>query len=40
MADHSKLRERGDAGEEAVACFLTDHRCEIVARNYIAYGGG
>ncbi|MBO5670605.1 MAG: YraN family protein [Clostridia bacterium] len=40
MADHSKLRERGDAGEEAVACFLTDHRCEIVARNYIARGGG
>ena len=40
MSDHSKLRGRGDAGEDAVAQFLIDHRCEIVARNYISYGGG
>ncbi|MBE6658532.1 MAG: YraN family protein [Ruminococcaceae bacterium] len=40
MSDHSKNRGRGDVGEEAVAQFLTDHRCTIAARNYISYGGG
>ena len=40
MPDHSQMRGRGDVGEEAVAQFLTDHRCTITARNYISYGGG
>lgn len=40
MSDHSKNRGRGDVGEEAVAQFLTDHRCTVVSRNYVSYGGG
>lgn len=40
MSDHSKNRGRGDAGEDAVAQFLLDHRCSIAARNYLSYGGG
>lgn len=40
MSDHSQLRGRGDAGEDAVVRFLEAHRCTVVARNYISRGGG
>ena len=39
MSDHSMMRSRGDAGEDAVVQFLCEHRCTIVARNFVSRGG-
>lgn len=37
--DHSRLRARGNVGENAVCAFLVRHGYEIVKRNYTVRGG-
>lgn len=38
--DDHNMRGRGDVGEDAVVRFLEEHKCDIVARNYMSRGGG
>lgn len=37
--DPSKMRSRGDVGEDVIAAYLEEHKCTIIARNFTARGG-
>ncbi len=38
--DDHNMRGRGDIGEDTVARYLEDHKCEILSRNFLSRGGG